>query len=141
MEQRPSRQGATAPSGMRRLFVRDLVLPAQIGVHDREHGRTQRVRVNIDLLVDEPADPLADDIANVVSYEPVVEAARRLVTCGHIKLVETLAERLAHELLESVGVRRVRVRVEKLDVYSDAAAVGVEVERGRPEPPADSADA
>ena len=137
MQERSSGPAEPAPGGIRRLFIRDLVLPAQIGVHAREHGRTQRVRINIDLLVDEPEDPLADDIAQVLSYEPLVEAVRRQVADGHVKLVETLAERLARECLTRAGVRRVTVRVEKLDVYVDAHAVGVEIERSRTDAPTD----
>lgn len=114
-----------------RLFVRDLVLDARIGVYRHEQNRTQRVRINLDLTVEEPAEPAADELAAVVSYEPLVLAARAIVAEGHIKLVETLAARLAAMCLEDPRVHAVRVRVEKLDVFPDTAAVGVEIERER----------
>jgi dihydroneopterin aldolase len=44
-------------------------------------------------------------------------------------LVETLAERLAAFCLKDSRVVAVRVRVEKLDVFADAASVGVEIVR------------
>ncbi|MGP1396364.1 MAG: dihydroneopterin aldolase [Inquilinaceae bacterium] len=116
----------------RRLFVRDLLVEAEIGVHAHETGRRQRVRLNLDLDVDETGSLVADDIDSVVSYEPLVEAARALAAAGHTKLVETLAERLAAQCLRDPRVRLVRVRVEKLDVFPDAASVGVEIERGQP---------
>jgi dihydroneopterin aldolase len=50
---------------------------------------------------------------------------------GHINLVETLAERVAEICLVPDDARDVRVRVEKLDIVPDAAAVGVEIHRKR----------
>jgi dihydroneopterin aldolase len=112
-----------------RIFVRDLELDSHIGVRADEHGRTQRVRVNLELAVDGLAAPLADRYENVVCYDEVVSAVRRLVAAGHVNLVETLAERIAALCLEDPRVGRCKVRVEKLDVYRDAAGVGVEIER------------
>ncbi|MBI3451624.1 MAG: dihydroneopterin aldolase, partial [Rhodospirillales bacterium] len=75
--------------------------------------------------------PFADKIANVVDYDAIVAGVRRIIAVGHVKLVETLAERIAAFCLEEPRVRLARVRVEKLDVYADAASVGVEIERRR----------
>lgn len=126
----------------RHMFIRDLVLFASIGVHKHEHQATQRVRINIDLAVTDdgvggnlsrPAlGRLAigeDDLARVVDYETIVIKIRKMVTAGHVQLVETLAERLAEACLADARIKVARVRVEKLDVFADAASVGVEVER------------
>jgi dihydroneopterin aldolase len=111
-----------------RVFVRDLVLDARIGVYAHEHGRTQRIRINIDLGVDLPVRG-TDELADVVSYETVVTGTREIVASGHVRLVETLAERIADRCLADRRVRTVRVRVEKLEVFPDAAGAGVEIER------------
>ena len=50
---------------------------------------------------------------------------------GHVQLVETLAERMAEALMADGRIFLVRVRVEKLDVFADAASAGVEIERRR----------
>ena len=120
---------ARAETGLRRVFVRDLVVPWHIGVHQHEREGPQRVRVNLDLAVRESSRPLDDKLANVVCYEDMVEGVRRLVDEGHVNLVETLAERIAELCLADARVRTATVRVEKLDVFADVAAVGVEIER------------
>lgn len=122
---------ADAERAMAHLLVRDLVLSASIGIHDYEHQRRQRVRINLDLAIPDWGGTVPEDIAGVVSYEPLVDLARRLMAERHWPLVETLAEALAQGSLALGSVERVRVRVEKLDVYDDAAAVGVEIERRR----------
>lgn len=125
----PSRTSAEPVSAHRQIFIRDLVLPCAIGVHDHERGGTQRVRINVDLFERDDRRPLEDSIRNVVSYEDVVEGIREIVAAGHINLVETLAERIAALCLREARIERARVRVEKLDVYPEAMSVGVEIER------------
>lgn len=122
---------AEAEPGVRHIFVHDLVLKCQIGVHPHERGGVQRVRINVDLAVEDDR-PIEDNIRNVVSYEDIVGAVKRLVTGDHINLVETLAERIAEALLIDRRVLRARVRVEKLDVYPESSGVGVELERRQP---------
>ncbi|MEQ8966985.1 MAG: dihydroneopterin aldolase [Azospirillaceae bacterium] len=120
---------ASARAGTRHLFVRDLMVDARIGVYDSEKQGTQRVRVNLDLTVSTPEAALNDDVRTVVSYEPIVRYTRRLAREAHIELIETFAERLAAHCLAHPMVLAARVRVEKLDIFHDAASVGVEIER------------
>ena len=117
-----------AAPGIRHVFLRDMIVPASIGVFDHEHHQAQRVRINVDLAVTETPDT-ADHLSRVVDYANVASTVRSIVAAGHIKLVETLAERLAAACLVDDRVLRARIRVEKLDVFDDIAAVGVEVER------------
>ncbi|RAU21125.1 dihydroneopterin aldolase [Paramagnetospirillum kuznetsovii] len=114
-----------------RILVRDLVLKCSIGIHAHELLAPQRVRINVDMAVLEQAGPLCDDIANVVSYEDVIDGIKALLAEGHINLVETLAEKIAELCLDDERVETTRIKVEKLDVYAEAASVGIEIERGR----------
>lgn len=113
----------------RRVFVRDLVIDCLIGVHRHERDGSQRVRINLDLTVFESDLPIDDKLANVLCYEQLITRVRALATAGHVNLVETLAERIAGLCLQEPDVETARVRVEKLDVFSDAASVGIEIER------------
>ena len=123
---------SATPLRGRRVFIRDLVLQAEIGAHRHERGTSQRIRINVDLLVGQDRVEIADDLRNVVCYDEVVTGIRALVQAGHVNLVETLAERIATMCLADARIGRARVRVEKLDVYPDAEAVGVEIERTNP---------
>ncbi|MBI5166080.1 MAG: dihydroneopterin aldolase [Magnetospirillum sp.] len=121
----------TADRRLYRILVRDLLVKCSIGIHEHERLAPQRVRINVDMAVHECAGPLSDDIANVVSYEDVIAGIKHLVDSGHINLVETLAENIAGLCLIDERVGSVKVRVEKLDVYAEAASVGIEIERRR----------
>ena len=120
---------ADAAEGLRHVFVRDLVLDCNIGVHQHEKGRVQRVRINLDLGVWEGDGIHNDRLENVVCYEDIVTRVRAITADGHVNLAETLAERIATVCLQDPLCRSARVRVEKLDVFDDAGSVGVEIER------------
>lgn len=120
---------ANAGRAIRHVFIRDLVLPCSIGVHIHEKDAEQRVRINLDLAVDESGQPINDDIKNVICYEDMAKGVEDIVGRGHVNLVETLAENIATMCLTDSRVRSARVRVEKLDILEDAESVGVEIER------------
>ncbi|MEA2756425.1 MAG: 7,8-dihydroneopterin aldolase/epimerase/oxygenase [Aliidongia sp.] len=120
--------------GCRRVFIRDLVMLCSIGVHAHEHDAKQRIRLNLDLDVTEDTQPIDDDLRNVVCYDEIISAVRRIVDAGHVRLIETLAERIASLCLGDPRIRRAWVQIEKLDVYADVASVGIAIERFNPTP-------
>ena len=120
---------ADAAKEVRHVFIRDLILTCLIGVHKHERKKPQRIRVNLDLAVTEESVISTDRLADVVCYEDVADRIRSIVNNGHVNLVETLAEKIASKCLEDRRIKATRVRIEKLDVFKDAASAGVEIER------------
>lgn len=116
---------------LRSLFLNNMVLDAHIGIFPHEQGVTQRIRVSVTFGVDDDDTQIigVDDLSRTVSYEPVVQLVHRIVREGHVRLVETLAERIAAGVLADERVRVVRVKIEKLDVFAEIESVGVEIER------------
>jgi dihydroneopterin aldolase len=121
---------ADATRAVRHVFIRNLELPAQIGVFHHEVGKMQPVRINLDLAVEDLID-LGDDLTKVVDYGVIEAKIRAILNEGHVNLVETLAERIAAACFEDTRVKTARVRVEKLHALSAAESAGVEIERAR----------
>ena len=121
---------ADAARAIRHVFIRNLELPAQIGVFHHEVGKRQPVRINVDLAVEDLLE-LDDDLAKVVDYGVIEAKIRAILDEGHLNLVETLAERIASACFEDARVKTARVRVEKLHALSAAESAGVEIERTR----------
>ena len=115
--------------GFRHVLVRDLVMESSIGIHPQELETPQRVRVNLVLLVPDNRKPLHDNIENVVDYDKIIAAVRHEISAGHVRLIETLADRIAELCLADRRIRTAYVQVEKLDVYADTAAVGIAIHR------------
>jgi dihydroneopterin aldolase len=121
---------ASAARAIRHVFIRNLELPAQIGVYRHEVGKMQPVRINVDLAVEDLLD-LSDDLAKVVDYGVIEGKIRAILAEGHVNLIETLAERIASACFDDMRVQTARVRVEKLHALSAAESAGVEIERTR----------
>jgi dihydroneopterin aldolase len=106
-----------------RVFVRGIVVQAQIGVYDHEHGRDQPLVIDVELDLTASA---IERLADTINYEMIVAWARETAALGHVKLVETFAEHLALACLRDPRVTSARVRVEKPEALAPATA-GVEV--------------
>jgi 7,8-dihydroneopterin aldolase/epimerase/oxygenase len=113
-----------------RIFVRDLVVAASIGIHAHEKRQRGRLRVSAELEIEAPL-PKADDLAEVVNYEAIVAGIKRIAGLQHINLIESFAAEVASLCFADRRVRFVRVVVEKLDIYPEAESVGAVVERRR----------
>jgi dihydroneopterin aldolase len=112
----------------RRIFLREVLLNARIGVHDFERQGAQRLVISVDLFVPMAlSTPQRDKLSEVVDYDFVRSTIRARLEQGHINLQETLVDDLARMLLEHPAAVAVRVSSEKPDVYADVAAVGIEV--------------
>lgn len=119
-----------SPTGLRRIFIRDLELGAEIGVYSHEHGKKQRIRLNLDLMVRDTQDH-HDQLDNVVCYNDVTVKITRLLETGHTALVETLADKIAVLVMEDARILSVKICLEKLDAIKNTTSVGVEIERCR----------
>ena len=124
---------ADAELAVRHVFIRDLTLTGLIGVYRHEKLNAQRIRINVDLAVKETPGMVKDRLVDVVSYEDVASGIRNMFGNGHVNLVETLAENISDMCFNDKRVLSARVRIEKLDVFEDAASAGVEIERFRAE--------
>lgn len=114
--------------GTDKIFVREFVLPVEIGAYSFERGKAQKVQFDVVAEVQRLThDP--QDMRHVVSYDVIMDGIRAIVARGHVTLAEALAEQVANHVLADRRVLRVMVRVEKLEIAP--GRVGVEIERTR----------
>ena len=132
IESCPTGHGFREPAECARytVTVRGLVLMCSIGIRRREREHAQRVRVSVDLVAAEPFP--GEDRRRIINYEKVVAAIREIARSGHIDLCEGFAERVCTSCFADPRVERVRVWVEKLDIFPDAEGVGAILEQARP---------
>lgn len=108
----------------RRIFVRDLMVSAQIGVWAHEHGRSQPLRLSLELTVD-ASRPHEDRLESVVCYQAIVDGIDAILAAGHVDLVETLAEQIGAMALSFAAVEAVEITIEKLEAIATARCAGV----------------
>ena len=99
---------------------------------EREVG--QRFVVDLEVTRDLSAAGLSDSIRDTVSYVDLYKVAREVVEGPSHRLLESLAESIAHKVLEGLDVETVTVRVKKPQAPikgSILAHAGVEIVRQR----------
>jgi len=126
-----TRAGGSVADASYAVRLRALVIDFRIGIHPHEQAATQRVRVDVTVEVARPAGGFQEDYRRVYCYERLAAAIRALAGGGHIRLVETLADRIAELALDDPRACRAEVTVDKLDVFADAQSAGVTVVRRR----------
>src|SRR3546814_13022698 len=103
------------------------MVPWHIGIHRHEHGKDQRVRLNIELAVAEPPRPDADDYTADVCYERIVDGVRKPAAQGHVKMVETLAHPIAALCLADPRVEISLVCLAQHDVFAAPAIHAIQL--------------
>ena len=112
-----------------RIAVRDYTTDVEIGAFQVERGVTQRIKFNVVLEVLPTDAATTDDVDQVLSYDTITEAIDYQLHVERLNLLETLAERIAAQILNHRQALRVFVRIEKLDRIP--GSLGVEIVRTR----------
>ena len=112
------------------VSIRELRVPAVIGVYDWEREIEQTLVFGVDMAADVMRAAANDDIADALDYSAVAQTIRTVVTAGKFRLIETAAERVALRLLADYRLGWVRVEVAK-PLPGEGYTAVITVERGR----------
>jgi len=112
-----------------RIEIKDLLLRGIVGINDWEREKPQDILVNITLFTDLRRAGASDDLTDSVNYRTLTKQIIAHVESVGRFTVEALAADVARLCLETPGVQRARVRVEKPGALRFARSVGVEIER------------
>ena len=115
----------------RKVLIKDLELKMLIGIHNFEKNKKQRVRFNLVINIDQNLFPNDNDLKSIVNYEQVIKTIKRITAKKHYPLLETLAEKIFSKLFENLRIKKILLRIEKLDVIKNTTSVGVEIEKTR----------
>lgn len=117
--------------GQQSLTLNGLRFDANLGILAHERNAPQPIRVDAELnLGTQPLAPRDDDILRVLDYRKVRQIIIDECTAEHVNLLESLIGKLARRLLLLPGVRGVRVKIAKLEIFDDCE-VAIRVETGQ----------
>ncbi len=110
-----------------RILLEALAVQADIGFHEFEVGAPQRLLVSAEIWLDDPTPPPGDDPARAWNYDFLRLEVEEIAAARRYNLQETLAHAIFERIAEFRGVKALRVRTSKPDVYPEAHGVGVEI--------------
>ena len=112
------------------IHIEQLELLARLGVPDDERATPQRLALNLTIEPERDFAELADRIENTVDYFVVAQTVQTLAAAKPRRLLETLAQEIADEVLARFPVRAVAVELRKF-ILPDTAFVAVRLRRER----------
>ena len=112
---------------MDRVILKDISVYAYHGVLAEERERGQEFLITVEFYSNFQGISCTDDLNEVMDYSIVLEEIITTATQIKYRLLETLAERLALNLLEFDKIDRVKVTVEKPRPPLPAITGGVQV--------------
>ena len=110
-----------------RILLEGLEVQADIGFHDFEIGAPQRLLVSVEIWLIDLSAPADDDPQAAWNYDFLRTEVAEIAASRRWNLQETLANAIFERVAAFRGIRALRVRLSKPDVYPDAHGVGVEI--------------
>jgi dihydroneopterin aldolase len=119
-----------SPGTTQILTLTGLRFDANLGILEHERNAPQPIQVDAELnLGVQPLMPHDDDIHHVLDYRKVRQIIINECRAEHVNLLETLIGKLANRLLQLPGVKGVRVKIVKLEIFDDCE-VAIRAETG-----------
>jgi dihydroneopterin aldolase len=110
-----------------RILLDSLEIQADIGFHDFEVGKPQRLLVTVEIWLDDLDAPTGDQPEAAWDYDLLRSEIIRIAGARRYNLQETLVHAIYRRLAAMRGVKALRVKSSKPDIYGDTRAVGVEI--------------
>jgi 7,8-dihydroneopterin aldolase/epimerase/oxygenase len=115
-----------------RIRLEDFVVTLSIGAYEHERDRPQRVRIDLEMTIDQDVTAIGDRLSAVVSYDGLLDRIEEMASRRHINLLETLALEVADICFTEARVRCVSVSVKRLDIFDGRAVPCIQLDVARP---------
>ena len=117
-----------------KILLKGLAFYGHHGVSPDEKALGQRFIVDVTMECDARAAGLSDDLADAVDYVPAYEIVKAVMEGESKDLIESVAEDITGQILETLNVSAVRVTIKKPEVAirgSILSYAGLEIYRRR----------
>ena len=98
------------------------------GIYDHEKQNDQEFLVDIHINI---SDFSADDINKTLNYEEIVSKIEKITYIKHHELLEDLAENIFNMIFRNKLVKKINLKIEKLDILKKTKSVGIEVTKSK----------
>ena len=115
----------------RKVFIKNLILNVFIGIHNFEKKSKQRVRFNIEVITNPYIKPSNKDLSTILNYEDLINKIKLLVKKQHYELIEDLAENMFEIIFQNRLVKKINIKIEKLDIIKNSESVGIEFSKSK----------
>ena len=112
----------------KKIIITDLILLISVGIHQFEKQKKQRVRFNLEITTD---SNLKADLKEIVNYEKIILDIKKLTGKKHFELLENLSESILDEIFKNKKIKKIKLKIEKIDIIKETNDVGIEVVKAK----------
>jgi dihydroneopterin aldolase len=113
---------------MGKIRFNNMIFYAHHGYYQAERELGQKFQVDMELDFDFDNAIQSDDLKDTVNFETVYQKVHHIFSSYKFTLLETLADRIAVEILDGFPVNSILIRVRKPNVPLNGFMDNVEVE-------------
>ena len=95
------------------IYLHNMLFYGYHGVLDAEQELGQRFMLDVRLYLDLTSAGRSDDLRQTVNYAEVYEVVKDIVENRRFRLIETLAETIAQQVLSSFPVEQTAIAIRK----------------------------
>lgn len=114
-----------------KIFIQGLQARCIIGIFDWERKTRQKISVDLELPANIRKAARKDRIEDTIDYKKIAKHTLTFIEKSKFFLVETMAEKLAAELLIKFKLRAIKIRLSKPGALRFSKNVGIEISRKR----------
>ncbi len=118
---------------IRKVIIKNLILNIFVGLHDFEKEKKQRVRINLEISSDGNLKPDNKNLQSIINYEEVINKISFIANKKHHELLEDLAENIFEIIFNYKIVKKIKLKLEKLDIIKETESVGIEITKRKNE--------
>jgi dihydroneopterin aldolase len=111
-----------------RISLENIRLYGYHGASENERELGQRFEIDVEIIADLSSAVASDDMKKTINYEAVFKLVEAEVVHQRYHLLETMADKIARDVLSKFGALEVVVRIRKPSVPIAGAIDHVEIE-------------
>ena len=111
-----------------KISIAEIEVECRIGVPDKERSDPQRLLISLELEKNFSIAAQADDLTKTIDYHAVWLRVREICSEKERRLIETMAEEIARNILREFSAETVRVEIRKF-ILPETRHVAVRIER------------
>ncbi len=110
------------------IRLKNMIFYAHHGYYEAERELGQKFEVDMEIQCDFKAAAASDDLKMTIDYRKIYKIAKDIFENSKFKLIETVAERIADQVLQLPGIHNILIRVRKPHVPLNGLLDCVEIE-------------
>lgn len=107
------------------IFINNLIVYSQIGIHRHEKLAMQRLLLSLDLHFDFTKAVQNDSIESTINYSEVIDFIVDFSRNSQVELIETFANNLINQLFQKFMIKAIKLHLTKPQASQFTREVGL----------------